>query len=83
MRIKQIAAVLTIALVCLVLPVRASPQNSGLSEYERQSRESYKKQQKEANKEAKKQIKRIRKAEKKQRKAMNKYEKAQRKSFTR
>ncbi|MGA2094776.1 MAG: hypothetical protein ABSH39_00625 [Candidatus Acidiferrum sp.] len=70
---KRIAIFMMLVAFSLPWPIRASAQNSGLADYERQSRATSKKQQKEAKRAARKRFKQIRKAEKKQRKAMKKY----------
>jgi|GEM_PF-4808480 len=62
-----------------VLPVVATAQSSGLAEYEKQSRETFKKQQKQAKKAGKKQAKLADKAIRKQQKAMKKQLKEQEK----
>jgi peptide subunit release factor RF-3 len=75
---KRTAAFAALVGLSVAWPIGVKAQSSGLADYERQSRVTYKKQQKEANREAKRQVKRIRNAEKKQRKAMKRYAKEQR-----
>lgn len=76
---KTIAAFALLLLVGGGAPVKANPQSSGLADYERQSRETFKKQQKQAKKAGKKQAKLANKAMRKQQKAMRKSLKAQEK----
>jgi hypothetical protein len=75
-----VLALLTALSVAWSIPAKA--QGISIAEYERQSQEAAKKQQKVNRKTAKKQRKMLRKAGKNQRKAMKQYEKAQRKSVS-
>ena len=72
---RRIAALAILALSSLVWAMQAKAQNSGVAEYERTSREEYKKTQKASKKAMKKQIKMYKKAAKRQKKAMKKYQK--------
>jgi peptide subunit release factor RF-3 len=76
-RMKRIAVCVMLATMSVAWPVRAKAQGPGVDDYERQSREAYKKQLKASKKAMKKQLKLARKTAKKQRKAMKKYEKEQ------
>jgi Fe-S cluster assembly ATPase SufC len=76
---KRIAVFTLLLALGVAWSVPAKAQGISVAEYERQSQEAAKKQQKMFKKAAKKQRKMSRKAVKKQRKAMKKYEKAQRK----
>jgi hypothetical protein len=76
--VKRIAIFMMLVAFSLPWPIRAGAQNSGLADYERQSRATSKKQQKEAKRAAKKRFKQIRKAERKQRKAIEKMQRSQR-----
>ena len=75
---RRFAALMALALTSVAWPISLKAQSTGVAEYERQSRVTFKNQQKGAKKAAKKQFKAIRKAEKKQRKARKKYQKGQR-----
>jgi Skp family chaperone for outer membrane proteins len=77
---KRIAIFVMLAALSVALPIVAKAQSSGVADYERQSRESYKQWQKATKRYEKKQLKQLRKANKKQRKAMKKYAKAQRRA---
>jgi hypothetical protein len=77
-RMKRIALSVMLAAITVAGPIRARAQGPGVDDYERQSREAYKKQLKASKKAMKKQWKLARKTAKKQRKAMKKYEKEQR-----
>lgn len=76
---KSIAALALVVLMGGVLPITVRAQSSGLADYEKQSRETFKKQQKQAKKAGKKQAKLAAKAIKKQQKAMKKQLKEQEK----
>jgi len=76
---KRIASLVLLAALGAAWPLRAAAQSSGVAEYERESKETFKKQQKAAKKAAKKQFKAIQKANKKQAKAYKKAQKEQRK----
>lgn len=83
---KTRTSIATLALVVLmggVLPITARAQSSGLADYEKQSRETFKKQQKQAEKAGKKQAKLADKAIRKQQKAMKKQLKEQEKQSRR
>lgn len=69
---KSIAALALVVLMGGVLPITVRAQSSGLADYEKQSRETFKKQQKQAKKAGKKQFKAFQKAQKKQAKAYKK-----------
>ena len=75
---RRIAIFVMLAVLSSVWPVGAKAQSSGVADYERQSRQSWKKQKKETNRAMKNQLKRVRKANKKQEKALKKEAKAQR-----
>lgn len=77
--IKSIAASVLVVLIGGAWPVRATAQNSALLDYEKQSRETFKKQQKQAKKAGKKQAKLANQAMRKQQKAMKKQLKEQEK----
>lgn len=79
----SIAALALVVLIVGVLPVTARAQSNGLADYEKESRETFKKQQKQAKKAGKKQAKLADKAIKKQQKAMKKQLKAQEKQSRR
>jgi peptide subunit release factor RF-3 len=64
-------------------PLGSKAQTSGVVEYERASREEYKKQQKASRKAMKRQLKINKKATRNQEKAMKRYEKQQRKQASR
>lgn len=74
---KSIAALALFLIIGGAAPGRMVAQSSGLAEYEKESRETFKKQQKQAKKAGKKQAKLAKKAIKKQQKAMKKSLKAQ------
>ena len=76
---KWIAAMLLVAGLGAAWPARVAAQSSGVVEYERESKENFKKQQKAAKKAAKKQYKAIQKAQKKQAKAYKRSMKEQQK----
>lgn len=79
---KTRRSIATLALLVLMggaWPITARAQSCGLADYEKQSRETFKKQQKQAKKAGKKQAKLADKAIKKQQKAMKKQLKAQEK----
>jgi hypothetical protein len=69
---KSIAALALLVLMGGALPITVRAQSSGLADYEKQSRETFKKQQKQAKKAGKKQFKAIQKAQEKQAKAYKK-----------
>jgi hypothetical protein len=77
---KRIAVLALLAALSAAWSIPAKAQGISIAEYERQSKEAAKKQQKVNRKAAKKQRRMLRKAGKKQRKAMKQYEKAQRNS---
>lgn len=76
---KWIATLGLLVVIGGFVPIAARTQNSGLADYEKQSRETFKKQQKQAKKAGKKQVKLAAKAVKKQQKAMKKQLKEQEK----
>lgn len=76
---KRITIVLMLALLAARESAGAKMQSPGVTEYERESREAYKKRQKAAAKAARRQLKLTQKALRKQQKAIKKYEKEQRK----
>lgn len=69
---KSIAALAVAALLGGVMPITATAQSRGVTDYENESRETFKKQQKQAKKAGKKQARLAAKAIKKQQKAMHK-----------
>jgi hypothetical protein len=77
---KRIAALALVAILSVACSIPINAQGMSIPEYERQSQEAAKKQEKVNRKAAKKQRRMLRKAGKKQRKAMKRYEKAQRDS---
>jgi hypothetical protein len=77
---KQIAVLALLAILSVAGSIPVHAQGMSMPEFERQSQEAAKKQQKVNRKAAKKQGRMLRKAGKKQRKAMKKYQKAQRRS---
>lgn len=76
---KRIAILMMLASLSVARPMAVRAQSPGVAEYERESREAYKKQQKVAKKAARKQLKLSQRALRKQQKAIKKYEKARRK----
>jgi hypothetical protein len=79
---KRIAVLALLAAMSLACSTSVNAQGISIAEYERQSQEAAKKQQKVNRKAAKKQRKMLRKAGKNQRKAMKQYEKTQRNSVS-
>jgi hypothetical protein len=77
---KRIAVFALLAILSAAGSIPVHAQGMSIAEYERQSQEAAKKQQKVNKKAAKKQRRMLRKAGKKQRKAMKKYQEAQRRS---
>jgi hypothetical protein len=77
---KRIAILAMLTAWSVAWSITSRAQGISIAEYERQSQEAAKKQQKVNRKAAKKQRKMLRKAGKKQRKAMKQYQKAQRNS---
>jgi hypothetical protein len=77
---KRIAGLALLAALSLARLIPAEAQGISIAEYERQSQEAAKKQQKVNRKAAKKQRKMLRKVGKNQRRAMKQYEKTQRNS---
>ena len=77
---KRIAVLALLAISSVAGSIPVCAQGMSVAEYERQSQEAAKKQQKVNRKAAKKQRRMLRKAAKKQRKAVKKYQKAQRRS---
>jgi hypothetical protein len=77
---KRIAVLALLAILSVARSIPVHAQGMSIAEYERQSREVAKKQQKVNRKATKKQRRMLRKAGKKQRKAMKKYQKVQRRS---
>jgi hypothetical protein len=76
---KAIAALALAGVLSAAAPVRILAQDDGVTAWEKESKRTFKKQQKQANKAAKKQLKIIRKAQKKQAKAYKKSMKEQKK----
>lgn len=76
---QSIAAWALVVFMGGICPITVTAQNSGLSDYEEQSRETFKKQQKQAKKAGKKQAKLANKAIRKQQKEMKKKLKEQEK----
>lgn len=76
---KSIATLALFLIIGGAAPVSMMAQSSGLADYEKQSRETFKNQQKQAKKAGKKQAKLAKKAIRKQQKAMKKSLKAQQK----
>lgn len=76
---KCIAALALLVVFCAASPASAKAQGDGVAEWERQSRLTFKQQQKAAKKAAKKQLKINRRAAKQQAKASRKAQKEQKK----
>lgn len=76
---KRITVLMVLALLGAREIAGARVQSPGVTEYERESREAYKKRQKAAAKAARRQLKLTQKALRKQQKAIKKYERVQRK----
>ena len=77
---KRIAVLAGLVILSVAGSIPVHAQGMTIQEYERQSQELAKKQQKMNRKAGKKQRRMLRKAGKKQRKAMKKYQKSQRRS---
>ena len=76
---RRLVVLTMLTVLNLAWPLGSKAQSSGVVEYERVSREEYKKQQKASRKAMKKQLKINKKATRNQEKAMKRFEKQQRK----